>query len=943
MKEIARPATRTTCPYCGVGCGVIATPQPDGSVAISGDPDHPANFGRLCSKGSALADTLGLEERLLHPEIGGRSAGWDETLDLVASTFSSTIAEHGPDSVAFYVSGQLLTEDYYIANKLMKGFIGSANIDTNSRLCMASAVAGHRRAFGSDTVPGTYEDLELADLVVLVGSNLAWCHPVLYQRVAAAKEKRPGMKIVLVDPRRTMTADIADLHLAIAPDGDVALFSGLLAFLAERDALDHDYIASLTTGFEQALAAASELGMAEIARRTGLDEEMLLRFFALFAETPKTVTVYSQGVNQSASGTDKVNAIINCHLATGRIGKPGAGPFSVTGQPNAMGGREVGGLANMLAAHMEIENPVHRDRVQRFWNAPAVAEKPGLKAVDMFRAVADGHIKALWIMATNPVDSMPDADVVEAAIKACPFVVVSDVSAEADTIRHAHIKLPAAAWGEKDGTVTNSERRISRQRPFLPMPGEARPDWWIIAEVGKRMGFAEAFSHASPAEIFAEHAALSGFENGGERDFDIGLHAGVGAGAYDELEPFQWPATGSTPLWPAGHLPLKGGDQPASTVVPIAGVAGEAVRRTQPISLLEGEMAALPSALGRLEGGDVRFFADGGFYTPDRKARFVAVSPAVETRPGAEYAMILNTGRVRDHWHTMTRTGQSPRLSQHLAEPFVEIHPADAARHGIGDADIVRVSSARGDVLVRALLTARQRQGSVFAPMHWTDRFSAKGRIDALVAPLTDAVSGQPALKQAAVRIEKYAARAFGFAVMRQRPVTIDADYWALARCQHGWRVELAFAEEKADWAAVAQMLFGADEGAEFLAYHDREAGQHRIAAFDGDRLAGALFAAPGPVAVSRGWAADQLGENHAGQRSRFRIVAGRAGADRPDAGAMVCSCFSVGANQIAAAVATGCASVEAIGEVLKAGTNCGSCRSEIRAIVNAGRVQAAE
>jgi assimilatory nitrate reductase catalytic subunit len=869
---------RTTCPYCGVGCGVLAKVAADGEVSVRGDPDHPANFGRLCSKGSALAETLGLEERLLYPEIRGRRAGWDEALDLVASTFTSTIAEHGPDSVAFYVSGQLLTEDYYVANKLMKGFIGSANIDTNSRLCMASSVAGHRRAFGSDTVPGTYEDLELADLVVLVGSNLAWCHPVLYQRIAAAKERRPGMKIVLVDPRRTMTADIADLHLAIAPDGDVALFLGLLAFLAERDAFDRAYIAAHTTGFEEALAAASALGMAEIARRTGLDEETLLLFFALFADTPRTVTVYSQGVNQSASGTDKVNAIINCHLATGRIGRPGAGPFSVTGQPNAMGGREVGGLANMLAAHMEIENPVHRDRVRRFWNAPAVAEKPGLKAVDMFRAVADGRIKALWIMATNPVDSMPDADVVEAAIKACPFVVVSDVSAEADTIRHAHVKLPAAAWGEKDGTVTNSERRISRQRPFLPMPGEARPDWWIVAEVGKRMGFAEAFSHTSPAEIFAEHAALSGFENGGERDFDIGAHAEVGAGAYEEMEPFQWPApvTGSTPLWPAGHLPLKGGDQPALRVSAIAGDADEAVSAIQPISPLEGEMA------GRLEGGALRFFASGGFYTPDRKARFVAVRPAGETAAAADYPMILNTGRVRDHWHTMTRTGQSPRLSQHLAEPFVEIHPADAARCGIGDADIVRVSSARGEVLVRALLTARQRQGSVFAPMHWTDRFSSRGRIDALVAPLTDAVSGQPALKHAAVRIEKFAARAFGFAVMRQRPVWIDADYWALARCRHGWRVELAFAGEKTDWAAFAQKLFGANEEAELLAYHDSDAGQHRIAAFDGDRLEGALFAAPGPVAVSRGWATDQLGETHAGQRSRFRIVAGRAGADRP-------------------------------------------------------------
>ncbi len=573
MEIDAAREVRTTCPYCGVGCGVLAKVAADGEVSVRGDPDHPANFGRLCSKGSALAETIDLDGRLLHPEIHDRRAGWDEALDLVASTFSQTIAEHGPDSVAFYVSGQLLTEDYYVANKLMKGFIGSANIDTNSRLCMASSVAGHRRAFGSDTVPGTYEDLELADLIVLVGSNLAWCHPVLYQRIAAAREKRPEMKIVLVDPRRTMTADIADLHLAIAPDGDVALFSGLLAYLGQHNALDRAYVTTHTTGFGQALFAASALDLAGIAAATGLSEEELGRFYSLFAATAKTVTVYSQGVNQSSSGTDKVNAIINCHLATGRIGKPGAGPFSVTGQPNAMGGREVGGMANMLAAHMEIENPEHRDRVQRFWNAPVVAQKPGLKAVEMFQALADGRIKALWIMATNPVDSMPDADAVEAAIKACPFVVVSDVLARTDTVRHAQVRLPAAAWGEKDGTVTNSERRISRQRAFLPAPGDARPDWWIIAEVARRMGFDEAFSHAAPTEVFAEHAALSGFENDGARDFDIGAYAGVDGEDYDALEPFQWPAPSQgTPLWPAGHLPLKGGDWMSHRPSPLTNV-----------------------------------------------------------------------------------------------------------------------------------------------------------------------------------------------------------------------------------------------------------------------------------------------------------------------------------------------------------------------------------
>ncbi|MGH7003812.1 MAG: molybdopterin oxidoreductase family protein, partial [Alphaproteobacteria bacterium] len=595
--------------------------------------------------------TMDLEGRLLEPQLGGRAASWDEALDRVADRFSATIRQHGPESVAFYVSGQFLTEDYYVANKLMKGFIGAANIDTNSRLCMSSSVAGHKRAFGSDTVPGIYEDLEIADLVVLVGSNLAWCHPVLYQRIAAAKAERPQMKIVVIDPRRTMTASIADLHLAIRPDGDAALFMGLLAHLARSPAADHGYIAEHTLGFAGAVAAASALSPADLRDQTGLTDTELGAFFQLFAAKGKTVTCYSQGVNQSASGTDKVNAIINCHLATGRIGKPGTGPFSLTGQPNAMGGREVGGLANMLAAHMPIESETDRDRVRRFWGAPVIAANPGLKAVDMFGAVADGRIKALWIMATNPVVSMPHAGAVEAAIKACPFVVVSDMLATTDTARHAHVLLPSLGWGEKDGTVTNSERRISRQRPFLPAPGEARADWWQMAEVARRMGFGYAFDYGSPADIFAEHAALSAFENAGSRDFDIGAQAGIGVNDYDALEPFQWP-------------------QPFGAAAQVT-----------------------------------RFFSHGGFFHPDGKAHFVPVEAPGASRQGGAFPFMLNTGRIRDHWHTMTRTGKSARLSAHIAEPFAEIHPADAAGLDVRSADLVEVTSPHGSAVVRASLT----------------------------------------------------------------------------------------------------------------------------------------------------------------------------------------------------------------------------------------------
>jgi len=951
-------AVRTTCPYCGVGCGVIAKPEPDGKVGISGDPEHPANFGRLCSKGSALAETIGLEERLLHPEIDGRRATWNEALDLVARKFSDAITEHGPDSVAFYVSGQLLTEDYYVANKLMKGFIGSANIDTNSRLCMASSVAGHRRAFGSDTVPGTYEDLELADLVVLVGSNLAWCHPVLYQRLAAAKERRPEMKVVLIDPRRTMTADIADLHLAIDPDGDTVLFAGLLRHLNESGIVSKDYIEKHTKGFNEALAAVQPFTVERVGAETGLPQGEIDAFYSLFADHERTVTVYSQGVNQSAVGTDKVNAIINCHLAAGRIGRPGMGPFSITGQPNAMGGREVGGLANMLAAHMDIENGGHRELVRRFWRAPRIAEKPGLKAVEMFKAVADGRIKGLWIMATNPADSLPDADFVQAALKACPFVVVSDVSNATDTLRHAHVKLPSTGWGEKDGTVTNSERRISRQRAFLSAPGEARPDWWQIAEVARRMGFAKAFAYSGPAEIFREHATLSAYENDGARDFDIGAFGEISVADYQVLTPFQWPAPrvshsgrGADNVTPTPSRlrldtssPLREGEEARVArlgVFPLPLAEGK--RWPAKWSGVGAENTAGKNATKKGEGKGSRFFADGGFYTPDRRARFVAVSP--ETRPvtDADYPFVLNTGRVRDHWHTMTRTGKSARLSAHLAEPFAEIHPQDAARLSINAAELLRVESRHGAVIVRALISLRQRPGSVFVPMHWTDQFSAKGRVDALVAPITDPVSGQPASKNVAARVSRFAAAYYGFAVSETRPQLDGLDYWALARTESGWRIEFAHGAPSETPEALLRRLLKLTEAVEILAYHDARKGDHRLAAFDGERLVGALYLSPDPVTVSRSFLVGQLQQAHPDPRSRFRVVAGRAGADRPDVGAIVCSCFGVGANQIAAVARGGCRTVEAVGQALSAGTSCGSCRAEIRGILELNQVVAAE
>ncbi len=882
---------RTTCPYCGVGCGVLATRNPDGSVAIEGDPDHPANFGRLCSKGSALGETTGLDGRLLYPQIDGNRADWNEALDLIASTFGKTIAEHGPGSVAFYVSGQMLTEDYYAANKLMKGYIGAANIDTNSRLCMASSVAGHRRAFGADIVPGCYEDLELADTVVLVGSNLIWCHPVLYQRVAAAKAKRPDLRVVLIDPRRTRTADLADLHLAVEPDGDVALFNGLLRWIGERGLSEPGWIDANTVDFGAAMDEAAKWTVDRVMRATGLARNEIEEFYRLWTGRERVVTAYSQGVNKSGVGTDKVSAIINCHLATARIGRPGMGPFSLTGQPNAMGGREVGGLANMLAAHMEIENAEDRDRVQRFWGSPTIASSPGPKAVDMFRAVAEGQIKALWIMATNPVVSMPEADMVAEAIANCPFVVVSDVVGSTDTARHAIVLLPSLAWGEKDGTVTNSERRISRQRPFLPPPGEAKADWWQMAEIGKRMGWRDAFSWAGASAVFSEYAALTAFENGGRRDLDIGACAKLDRAAYDAMPPFQWP---------------------------------------QPHKLDPTRRA--------------RFFAGGGFFTFDGKARFVAVS-APESFTQTIGIFRLNTGRVRDQWHTMTRTAKAPRLNAHYAEPYCEIHPEDAAHLAIADADLVRLSGFGSEAMVRALLTASQKPGNVFAPMHWNGETASSARINALVAAVTDPVSGQPALKGSMVSVERANFACHGFAVTRERPATSGLDYWALARCEGGWRLEFALRVEPAAKTDFINRLLGSAHGggSEPLTSEDRHRGFWRTARFGANRLLGVGYLARSLVTVSRSWAVAQLAENFADSRPRWRILAGQPASDMPDKGAIVCACMNVGANEIATAARSGCATVAAIGGATRAGTNCGSCTAEIAEIIHANRLVAAE
>ena len=521
-------AIRTTCPYCGVGCGVLAEPKGGRDIAVQGDPAHPANEGRLCSKGTWLGETVGLEGRLLHPEIDGERVGWDTALDEVAARIRTTIAEHGPDAVALYVSGQLLTEDYYVANKLAKGFLGTANIDTNSRLCMASAVAAHNRAFGEDVVPCTYEDLDCADVIVLVGSNTAWCHPVIWQRIERARERR-GTKLVVVDPRKTETAALADLHIPVAPDGDVALFCALLAEFHARGLTDAAYLSEhceLPEGYLASLDAGAH----------GIDPRTFAALVDLLGDQPRTITLFSQGANQSVVGTDKGNAIINFHLATGRINRLGAGPFSITGQPNAMGGREVGGLASMLACHLGFSED-ELGAAQSFWDAPNMCTGPGLKAVEPFRAVHEGRIKFLWVMATNPAVSMPDAGFVREALEKCPTVVVSDIIADTDTGKLADIRLPALGWAEKDGTVTNSERTVSHQRAVLPAPGEARADWRIVSEVGQRLGHAEAFAFNSPADVFREYAAMTALSAERGKVLDLTSWATCTDAEYEAMEP----------------------------------------------------------------------------------------------------------------------------------------------------------------------------------------------------------------------------------------------------------------------------------------------------------------------------------------------------------------------------------------------------------------------
>ncbi len=870
--------TRTTCPYCGVGCGVLATPTGPESATIAGDPAHPANAGRLCVKGTALGETLALSNRLLHPEIDGVRAPWDAALDRVAAAFRDSIDKHGPDSVALYVSGQLLTEDYYAANKLAKGFIGTSNIDSNSRLCMSSAVAGHRRAFGEDIVPTIYEDLELADLLVLVGSNTAWCHPVLFQRIAAARAERPDMRVVIIDPRRTATCEGADMHLALRPGSDVALFTGLLRYLHRSGRTDRAF-ASHVDGLEDAVVVGGSV--AETAYACGLRQPEVTAFFELFARTPKTVTMFSQGVNQSSAGVDKVSAIINVHLLTGRIGKRGAGPFSITGQPNAMGGREVGALSNLLAAHLEYGRSADLQLLREFWGATNLTNGPGLKAVPLFEAVAERKVRALWIIGTNPAVSMPDGVRARAALEQCEFLAISEC-AVTDTLGYAHVRLPAQAWGEKEGTTTNSERVISRQRAFLASPGEARPDWWALAQVAARLGHGHAFAWRSPADIFREHAALSGAGNDGGRLFDISALAQLTDAEYAAMPPARWP-------------------RPAKRIA------------------------------------QSRLFASGAFPTSNGRARMAPTPP----RPPAnavsdEWPMVLMTGRVRDQWHTMTRTGKAARLFRHIPEPVLSIHPDDFP--ALMDGDLAVVESAWGGGTLRVRHDRGLRRGTVFAPMHWTAEFCAGGRVNSAVNPACDPVSGQPEFKHTPVRVRRAAMDWHGFALARRQLGPQAAPWCAVVPLEGGvWRHELAGTGSAAEAQARLVGALGGPTG--WMALRDPAAGVFRAALLEGGRLEACVFIGPDHVLPPRDWLMELFAHEQIEPLERRALLAGRR-ADGAAPEPSICVCMGVGAGAIRAAIMAGCSTVAAVGEATTAGTNCGSCRPEIGAILSALRVK---
>ena len=927
--------TRSTCPYCGVGCGVIIESEGAQITHVRGDPAHPANFGRLCTKGSTLHLTataaVTQQTRLLEPmrrTLRGepaRAVSWDAALNEAAAKFAQVITDHGPDAIGFYVSGQLLTEDYYVFNKLAKGLIGSNNIDTNSRLCMSSAVAGYKQTLGADAPPACYDDVNHADCLFIAGSNTAWAHPVLFRRIEDAKAANPALKIVVVDPRRTDTVELADLFLPIQPGTDVMLFHGMLHLMLWEGWTDARYIAAHTSSFDALKATVRDCTPDRVAQICGISKDDLLTAARWFATSKATLSLYCQGLNQSSSGTAKNTALINLHLATGQIGRPGAGPFSLTGQPNAMGGREVGGLANLLSGHRNLADPQHRAEVAALWGVPSVPEKPGKTAVEMFQAAADGEIRALWIACTNPAQSMPDQATVRRALERCEFVVVQEAFSTTATCEFADLLLPATTWGEKDGTVTNSERCVSRVRAAVPAAGSAKDDWRIAVDFAVRLerklgrNAPSLFPYADAESVWNEHR-----ESTRRRDLDI---TGMSYPMLD-VAPRQWP-------------------------------------------LKEGET-----------NGRARLYEDGVYPTSDGRARFVATAykPVAEPRD-ARFPFTLNTGRLRDQWHGMSRTGTLGRLFGHVPEPTVQMHGQDMARRQLANGDLVQVRSRRGTLVLPVQASAELGLSQVFIAMHWgaehlsgrADDGSELYGVNALTVSAFCPDSKQPELKAAAVRIEPaklpwtllaaawlpadsaLTTRESLKSLMRAFPFASCVPFGAGGALDEGAAGELgvlfrAAAPEPPNVALVAKLEQALDlTSTDTLQYADPQRGQHRAVRMrrDGEvaRLQGFLLA--GDTRAEH-WIKTLLQDRLPAQAYGRQLLSPAA---TPPAGVaargkIVCSCFGVAEMAIKQQLAASppelpeADHLSALQAALSCGTNCGSCLPELKRLVRAAMPQ---
>ncbi|MCG6222228.1 nitrate reductase [Vibrio diabolicus] len=859
---------KTTCPYCGVGCGIEIS-----NNKIIGDALHPANSGSLCVKGVALAESLKMPSRLLYPKLREKEVSWHSVTDLIAQEIHQAKAEFGPDSVAMYVSGQLLTEDYYVANKLMKGYVGSANIDTNSRLCMSSAVAAHVRAFGEDVVPVNYDDIDNTELLIICGANTAWTHPVLFRRVQQARENNPNLKLVVIDPRETVTAQQADLHLPIKNDGDVSLFNGLLKFIIEQQCIDSEYINSHTDGFDALAEEVSDLryDVTNLTYSIGISEEKLTTFFQWFAQSPTAITLFCQGVNQAENGVDKGNAIINAHLATGKIAKSGCGPFSITGQPNAMGGREVGGLANQLAVHRAFDADSIK-QVQAFWDSPEIATKPGLKAVELFEAVERGEIKVLWIMATNPVVSLPDNQMVKRALEACPFVIVSDITAESDVAKYADVLLPAAGWGEKQGMATNSERRTSRQRQFQVPPGEAKPDWWAISQVGQALCTLEktqnGFAFTSERAVFREYAAMTGMNADSPLKLNLSEYANLTEQEYEEWVPTQW-----------------GGERP---------------------------------------------FADGIYSHPDGKARFVVTSELPQ-RLERTKGWWLNTGRQRDQWHTMTRTGHIAHLAASELEPTVYMNTLSATQNRLKAGQLTKLFQPTSNTGIYAKVAIDEGLGfqELFMSMHWAGRYGGESSVNAIINSAKDPISGQPAFKSSYVEVQDAAVKTYGMFIGTQ----FDSGKFLYSAFQAEsnlgiWRFAHDKRPKKQSFCRTEKSRrITIDIAQGWLAVDYELVGDVRI-------IRSVLVVSSEPIQTDYTNFTHLIGKPM--ELSQLLTIT-----QSQSSAKLVCSCFRVTDKQIHDAMEKqDCTSLTQLQNKLKCGTNCGSCVSQIKQMVDSHQHQ---